>query len=957
MFEAIENNEEEEVTRLIGVNRNIVRARHPLLGETALHHAVSIGYIGIVRTLGNSMDREDLEIKDRLDMNALGLAARTGNIAIAMYLVERNNNLVNLCNDRRLPVELALQNAQKEMGRYLYVATPMLNFVGDNREHGASVITLCIVHSLPEIALHLLHHHPELTIAQTVHTKETPIYRFSTDISDALCNLSSSDRQIYNGITGVENILLQNIEREKNVEAATYLLRSINVLRELPFVQNLPPENLLRPNIEVAHNHVVKLRNAFNVNINVENAQNLAQNLAQYLRAVVIHRPPNVDQAAQNLARKLEATAKVAQNLAQNLLAANLAYTLQEQNHRQDENHLPNAQEDQPNLYNLHQAQIRHAHKVKDAHNLAENIEATGNLAQGLVNLYSHTLAKNRQNLNNQLGDLNRLQIDMQNAQNLQQYITNDRNLLIQNLTQDMANNQNLPQRKLQAQTLAQNITNAWRFAQNFAQNLQANNLNHNIEASQTIVNNLTNARTRLQNLQAQDLEATRSVAQSVAQSLAQNIEDAQRLHRDVNDALNYATNLRARYLADAGFLVQMIQDAQHIEPDTVECSSVLVTSLQVHNLIQNLQAQNFSRKVNAVQNLDRQLRETQASQNAAEGIELCKNLTQDLVHTLQAADEFVPQNPEVVEELAVPQNPEPVVPQNRRNAERRLEPKLNHHRTLAILNCMYKHIVGLQEKRMKMANVDKALQEAARRGLLDVFETINNANPSILRLPIAFGVFNVAVRYRHRNIFSLLQRIPSRNAITNTLSMTKTGEMYSIVQHAALLAPANHLSKIPGPALQMKSELEWFEEVKQKSTVYPRDILEAEELFTKEHKELKSAGEKWMKDTATACSLVGSLIITIMFAVALTVPGGSLDKDEGLIRAGSPILLNDKWFTIFVTFDVISLLSATCSVLIFLAILTSRYGEKDFLTSLPTKLMTGLIFLFLSIATMTLPL
>ncbi|KAF4396664.1 hypothetical protein G4B88_028978 [Cannabis sativa] len=266
----------------------------------------------------------------------------------------------------------------------------------------------------------------------------------------------------------------------------------------------------------------------------------------------------------------------------------------------------------------------------------------------------------------------------------------------------------------------------------------------------------------------------------------------------------------------------------------------------------------------------------------------------------------------------------------------------------------MYKHIVGLQEKRMKMANVDKALQEAARRGLLDVFETINNANPSILRLPIAFGVFNVAVRYRHRNIFSLLQRIPSRNAITNTLSMTKTGEMYSIVQHAALLAPANHLSKIPGPALQMKSELEWFEEVKQKSTVYPRDILEAEELFTKEHKELKSAGEKWMKDTATACSLVGSLIITIMFAVALTVPGGSLDKDEGLIRAGSPILLNDKWFTIFVTFDVISLLSATCSVLIFLAILTSRYGEKDFLTSLPTKLMTGLIFLFLSIATMT---
>ena len=36
-----------------------------------------------------------------------------------------------------------------------------------------------------------------------------------------------------------------------------------------------------------------------------------------------------------------------------------------------------------------------------------------------------------------------------------------------------------------------------------------------------------------------------------------------------------------------------------------------------------------------------------------------------------------------------------------------------------------------------------------------------------------------------------------------------------------------------------------------------------------------------------------------------------------------------------------------------FLAILTSRYAEKDFLVSLPVKLMVGLVTLFLSIVTM----
>ena len=115
---------------------------------------------------------------------------------------------------------------------------------------------------------------------------------------------------------------------------------------------------------------------------------------------------------------------------------------------------------------------------------------------------------------------------------------------------------------------------------------------------------------------------------------------------------------------------------------------------------------------------------------------------------------------------------------------------------------------------------------------------------------------------------------------------------------------------------------------------------------FTKDHKELVIEGEKWMKDTATSCSVVGALIVTIMFAAAFTVPGGT-DQNTGF-----PMFLHKKIFMLFILSDAISLFSSTTSVLMFLGILTSRYAEEDFLKSLPKKMIIGLSTLFFSIAT-----
>ncbi|XP_060675787.1 ankyrin repeat-containing protein ITN1 [Ziziphus jujuba] len=181
----------------------------------------------------------------------------------------------------------------------------------------------------------------------------------------------------------------------------------------------------------------------------------------------------------------------------------------------------------------------------------------------------------------------------------------------------------------------------------------------------------------------------------------------------------------------------------------------------------------------------------------------------------------------------------------------------------------------------------------------------------------------------------------------------TRTRQHYNMLHIAATLAPKPQLNRIPGAALQMQSELQWFQEVK---SILPPFALNQknmfnnmtpDELFTEEHKNLLIEAERWMKDTATSCTVVGALIVTIMFAAAFTVPGGN-NQDSGF-----PIFLNKQTFEIFIISDALSLFSSTTSVLMFLGILTSRYAEQDFLKSLPRKLMFGLFALSFSIVSM----
>lgn len=94
-------------------------------------------------------------------------------------------------------------------------------------------------------------------------------------------------------------------------------------------------------------------------------------------------------------------------------------------------------------------------------------------------------------------------------------------------------------------------------------------------------------------------------------------------------------------------------------------------------------------------------------------------------------------------------------------------------------------------------------------------------------------------------------------------------------------------------------------------------------DLFTKAHQGLQEAGEKWMKDISNSCMIVATLIATVVFAAAFTLPGGENQQ------TGPPVLLGSNWFMVFFRSDAIAFISSTTSISIFLSILTSRYTER----------------------------
>ncbi|KAG6671796.1 hypothetical protein I3843_16G025700 [Carya illinoinensis] len=252
-------------------------------------------------------------------------------------------------------------------------------------------------------------------------------------------------------------------------------------------------------------------------------------------------------------------------------------------------------------------------------------------------------------------------------------------------------------------------------------------------------------------------------------------------------------------------------------------------------------------------------------------------------------------------------------------------------------------------------------LVEAAKVGNVEFLIILIRSYPHLIwKVDEEHGtLFHVAIKNRQEHVFNLIHEIGVLKCILASYHAKGRNNMLHLV---GKLPSLNRLNIISGAALQMQRELLWFQEIEK---IVPASYLNElnvkedtdgdtnekgdtpRDIFVKTHEKLQKDGEKWMKDTANSCMLVAALIATVVFPAAFTVPGGNNPE------TGIPIFLETNWFTVFLVSDAVAMLFSSSSILVFLSILTTRYTEKDFIKSLPRRLVLGLATLLISIVGM----
>ncbi|KAF6140385.1 hypothetical protein GIB67_013154 [Kingdonia uniflora] len=308
---------------------------------------------------------------------------------------------------------------------------------------------------------------------------------------------------------------------------------------------------------------------------------------------------------------------------------------------------------------------------------------------------------------------------------------------------------------------------------------------------------------------------------------------------------------------------------------------------------------------------------------------------------------------------------------------------KLMHYRAEKLAQCICIAVSGLEDQAKISDLVNMPFLDAAESGAVEFISACLRHFPALMWIHYkSHTILHYCIINRQEKVFKLLHHKRIR-ACQNSLAAYQDQNGNTILHLAAKLAPPEKLKAVSGAALQMQREIQWYKAVEEITKPTYRELKNNEEeehhtllewktnsreggqqrpqlipqkkmsqytpwdLFVKEHKELVAEGEKWMRELSSSCSVVATLIATMVFAAAFTVPGGN-DQNKG-----TPLFLQSRYYMLFAISDALALISSLTSVLIFLSALTSRYAEVDFLVSLPRKLIIGLATLFFSIATM----
>ncbi|XP_021901570.1 ankyrin repeat-containing protein NPR4-like [Carica papaya] len=263
---------------------------------------------------------------------------------------------------------------------------------------------------------------------------------------------------------------------------------------------------------------------------------------------------------------------------------------------------------------------------------------------------------------------------------------------------------------------------------------------------------------------------------------------------------------------------------------------------------------------------------------------------------------------------------------------------KLMHSQALELTKELWRFVLLEDETYVQelIRSPSRLLFTAAELGIVEFIVILIRSYPDLIWKvdDKNRSIFHIAVMHRQEMIFSLIYEI---GGLKDLIAAYKDADGNNMLHFAGKLPPLDRAKADSSAALQLRKELRWFKEVEKIVQPSFKDMVNKEgktpqTIFAEEHKCLVTEGEKWMRNTASSCMVVATLIATVMFAAAFTVPG---ENDE----TGVANHLTEKSFLVFIISDSLSLFSSSMSILMFLSILTSRYAQEDFLDSLPNKL------------------
>ncbi|KAB1225600.1 hypothetical protein CJ030_MR1G020815 [Morella rubra] len=146
-LKAVRNGDLDAMKAFLALHPEASSAKLTFGDQTALHIAVLAGHVHIVEELVERiMSNETLEMQDVEGYTALARATSSGDFRMIQCMIDKNPKLVSIPEKSvgSIPVVISMCFDYKELSRYLYLRTPLMDLEPEKGHHGASLISFAI---------------------------------------------------------------------------------------------------------------------------------------------------------------------------------------------------------------------------------------------------------------------------------------------------------------------------------------------------------------------------------------------------------------------------------------------------------------------------------------------------------------------------------------------------------------------------------------------------------------------------------------------------------------------------------------------------------------------------------------------------------------------------------------------------------------------------------------------